>query len=413
VVVALSGGVDSAVAATLLVKRGYKCIGLHMKLWTTSNRRLGNTEALKSAETLRRAQRVAKKLEIPFYVVDLRKEFKKRVVDYFCEAYGKGLTPNPCVVCNRFIKFGKLLDYARRLECEYLATGHYARIAVEVRGSLFSKTQAGKKGELKNYSSLLSDPPTRVSEVKSNCNWTADQYFSKRIPSPLFHLLVARDKKKDQSYFLYRLNQGQLSHVMFPNGEYLKSEVREMARKWGLPVKDTRESQEICFLEGQDYREFLQSRIAWQIKPGEVIDSKGKVVGEHFGLPLYTIGQRSGFRIEHRAFGREKRKVPVLYVVEKDGKKNRLVVGREYEMQKKEFEVGELGLINPGVELAKFKKDVKVKLRSQGKLLNCRVFRLLKGKTRICLEKPEMGLAAGQSAVFYRGYEVLGGGVII
>jgi tRNA-specific 2-thiouridylase len=317
------------------------------------------------------------------------------------------------VVCNRFIKFGELWKEVKKLGCDYLATGHYARIAVEVRESLFSKTQAGKKGGLKNYSFLLSDLPTRPSEVKSNCNLTADQYFSKRTPSPLFRLLVARDKKKDQSYFLYRLNQEQLAHVLFPNGGYLKSEVREMARKWGLPVKDTRESQEICFLEGQDYREFLKVRIAGKIKPGEAVDVKGKLIGEHFGLPLYTIGQRSGFRIEHRAFGREKRKVPVLYVVEKDSKKNRLVVGRECEMQKKEFEVGELGLINPGVELAKFKKDVKVKLRSQGKLLDCRVFRLLKGKIRVCLEKPEMGLAAGQSAVFYRGYEALGGGVII
>ena len=409
VAVAMSGGVDSAVAAARLVKAGYDCVGFHMKLWGNSNGRPGNTETLpcrqaglKFTETLRTARRVAKKLEIRLVVVDLRKEFKKRVVDYFCEAYGRGLTPNPCVVCNQLIKFGELLKHARKLGCDYLATGHYARIAIEVRGSLFSKTQAGKKSGLKNHYFLLNDLPTRSSEVKSDCNLTADQYFSKRTPLPLYHLLMARDKKKDQSYFLYRLNQEQLSHVLFPNGDYLKSEVKEMAARWGLPVKEVAESQEICFLGGHDYREFLKDRIGNRIKGGEVVDGQGRIIGEHFGLPLYTIGQRTGFKIYHRVFGRLKNKVPVLYVIGKEVKKNRLVVGRRNEVERREFEVKDISWVNANYELGIKNKEFKcrIKIRNQGKLLKCKIHGE-RGRIRVFLEEGERGVAKGQSAVFY------------
>jgi len=344
VAVALSGGVDSGVAAALVVKKGYQTAGFHMFLW--------KERPSKTDESLEAARKTADQLGIPFYKVDFLEEiFKKRVVDYFLKEYGLGRTPNPCVMCNRFIKFGELMDYAKGLGYDYLATGHYARV---------------KEDED-------------------------------------FHLLMGKDRKKDQSYFLYTLTQKKLARVMFPVGNYQKTEVIKMARKWKLPVAERPESQEICFYPEDDYRPFLKRQIKGKIVPGKVVDIKDKVIGEHQGLPLYTVGQRHGFKIT------DKKVIGPLYVIDKKIKKNQLVVGFGKEVEKKEFGVKEVNWISGKTP----KKEIKcqVRIRHQGELLGCRV----KGiglRVKVVLDEPERGVAPGQAAVFYQKEEVLGGGLI-
>lgn len=251
VVVGLSGGVDSGVAAALLVKQGYEVTGVHLHLWC-ENQNIRNKGYKVEAEEA--ARRTALQLGIPFRVFNLADFFKDKIVDYFLKSYGDGLTPNPCVRCNRLIKFGALYDRIRAMGYDFLATGHYCRIVAEV-------------------------PKSR----------------SKVPNKKVFHLLAGVDKNKDQSYFLYNLTQAQLGHLLFPLGELMKTEVRKMARELKLPVAERPESQEICFLAEKDYRPFLERNIAGRIIPGEVVDGQGKVIGRHRGLPLYTIGQRHGF----------------------------------------------------------------------------------------------------------------------
>jgi tRNA-specific 2-thiouridylase len=350
VAIALSGGVDSGVAAALIVKAGYQVAGFHLQLWTEEikNRRFENKCC--STESLVAARKTAEQLGIPFYKVDFLKEiFKKKVVDYFLKEYGLGWTPNPCVTCNQFIKFSELMDYAKTLGYDLLATGHYAR-------------------------------------VKNNS---------------YFHLLKGKDKKKDQSYFLYRLTQKKLARVMFPVGNYQKTQVIQMAQKWRLPVAKRPESQEICFFPEKDYRPFLKRQIKEKIVPGEVVDTEGKVIGKHQGLPLYTLGQRHGFRVT------DKKVIGPLYVIDKKIKKNQLVVGFGKEAEKKEFWVKKVNWIHPEKNVKKSLK-CKVRIRHQGDFLGCKV----RGE-EVILDESERGVAPGQAAVFYQGEEVLGGGVIV
>jgi len=337
--VAISGGVDSGVAAALLVRSGYQVAGFHLQLWQEVPE--------KAQDSLKVARETAEKLKIPFYLVDFQSSFKKRVVDYFLKEYARGFTPNPCVKCNQLIKFGELREHARTLGYDYLATGHYARI-------------------------------------KKNKE---------------FHLLKGKDEKKDQSYFLYGLTQKQLVQTLFPVGDYQKKEVIKMAKKWSLPVAERPESQEICFFRESDYRPFLKRQIKKKIIPGEVVDVGGRVIGEHQGLPLYTIGQRHGFRIT------DKKVIGPLYVVAKKIKKNQLVVGFGQEVEKKEFKVKEVNWISG--ERPKKEIRCRVRIRHQGELLGGKF-----KKGRVFLDESERGVAPGQAAVFYQGEEVLGGGII-
>ncbi|MCJ7793113.1 MAG: tRNA 2-thiouridine(34) synthase MnmA [Candidatus Marinimicrobia bacterium] len=348
VAVAMSGGVDSGVAAALIVKAGYETAAFHMHLWSEELKDKIFVNKCCNTESLETARKTAEQLNIPFFKVDFLEEiFKKRVVDYFLKEYGLGKTPNPCMVCNRFIKFGELMDYARTLGYDYLATGHHAR-------------------------------------VKKDKN---------------FHLLMGKDKKKDQSYFLYSLNQKKLSQVVFPVGGYQKTAVIKMAKKWKLPVAERPESQEICFYPEDDYRPFLKRQIKEKIIPGEVVNPQGKVIGKHQGLPLYTIGQRHGFRITDKGV------IGPLYVIDKKVKKNQLVVGFGEEAEKKEFKVKEVSWVSG--ERPKKEIRCRVRIRHQGELLECR----LKG-AKVVLGESERGVAPGQAAVFYQGEEVLGGGII-
>jgi len=234
VVVAMSGGIDSSVAAALLKRAGFNVVGVHMKFWSSTGSIKENRCCTLEAE--KRARLVAKKLGIPFYVFNFEKEFKKRIVDYFLKEYKAGRTPNPCVVCNREIKFGLLLEKALKLDADYIATGHYCR-------------------------------------VKDN------------------KLFKGKDENKDQSYFLWQLKQNQLKHILFPVGGYTKDEVKKLAKKFKLSFAKVKESMEICFIK-TTINDFLKKYL--KPKPGDIIDNKGNVLGKHQGLYLYTIGQRKG-----------------------------------------------------------------------------------------------------------------------
>ena len=381
VAVALSGGVDSGVAAALVVKAGNKAAGFHMHLWAepvTSYQSPVTSFQNKccSTESLEAARKTADQLGIPFYKVDFLEEiFKKRVVDYFLKEYGLGRTPNPCVMCNRFIKFGELMDYAKNLGYDYLVTGHYARVVKR-------ETQNVRRKTKKNVSPIT------------------------------YHLLRARDEQKDQSYFLYNLTQKKLAQVMFPVGDYQKSEVIKMAKKWKLPVAERPESQEICFYPEKDYRPFLKRQIKGKIIPGKVVNIQGKVIGEHQGLPLYTIGQRHGFEI--RTKNKEQRTkglIPPYYVVRKDVKNNQLVVGFGKEAERKKFWVKEVNWIDPNLQFTIYNLQLLVRIRHQGELLGCRL-QVVGNRVKVVLDEPERGVAPGQAAVFYQQEEVLGGGII-
>jgi len=363
VAVALSGGVDSAVAAALLVKQGYDCTGFHMDLWSES--RSGAQNKCCDLASLKIVLRTTFQLKIPFYKLDLKKVFKQKVVDCFLADYAQGLTPNPCVQCNRFIKFGVLLDYLRKKGFDFMATGHYAQL--------------------------------ELSKDKND----------------IYHLLKAKDSLKDQSYFLYNLTQDQLSHLLFPVGGYFKKEVKKMAKEWQLPVVNRSESQEICFFPEKDYRPFLKRNLKERIKSGEVIDINGKVIGHHSGLPLYTIGQRHGFKLETKSILNGM--IPPYYVVGKSFETNQLIVGFGAQTEAKEFSVSQLNFIDQEnfSRVRSKSKEVEVRIRHQGDFLKGRLKKAQnKNSLRVVLNEPERGVAPGQSAVFYKGRELLGGGII-
>jgi len=356
VAIAMSGGVDSGVVAALLVKEGFECTGFYMELWSETKGK-GFRNKRSNLESSKAALRTARKLKIPFYTIDLKKIFKEKIVDYFLKSYACGLTPNPCIECNKLIKFGILLDYIKKKGYDYLATGHYV----------------GVRKDKKNY-----------------------------------RLLAGADKTKDQSYFLYNLNQEQLSHLLFPLGQYEKKDIISMAKKMGLPVATRPESQEICFFPENDYRPFLKRHLNKEIKHGKVVDLKGKVIGFHLGLPLYTIGQRHGFTISRR---RTSNLAP-FYVINKKEKINQLVVGFGKETERKKFLLKDVNWINP----VKFEKGVfktELKVRYQGELLKVKLLKQSKrNELLVILDETERGIAPGQSVVFYKKDELLGGGII-
>jgi len=362
VVVGLSGGVDSGVSALLLKQAGYEVIGVHLYCWPPKGEE--KPEGCRADEDRKSALKTALELKIPFKILDFSEEYKTRVVDYFYREYEAGRTPNPDVLCNSEIKFGLFLDWALKNGFDYVATGHYARL-----------TEIKTKTDTNNI-----------------C------------------LCIPCDKHKDQTYFLWKLTQKELKHVLFPLGDYLKKEVREMAKKANLSVADRKDSQGICFVGNVDVQEFLRRRL--KEKSGEVVDVKGKVIGAHKGVWFYTIGQRHGFSADGLG-GSFKHARPPLYVVEKDAKKNRLVVGFGVETYKDSFVVGEVNWISEsGLEVGKV---LKVRIRHGRELIPCKLI-----GDRVELEEPQRGVAAGQSAVFYVsreakgevGWECLGGGVI-
>lgn len=355
VLVALSGGVDSSLAAALLKKQGYDCIGVTMRLWVNTgfeNEARQRGRGCCSLAAVEDARRVANKLDIPFYVLNFKEAFREKVVDYFISEYARGRTPNPCIACNRHMKFDLLLRKALELEACHLATGHYARV-------VFDDTDG---------------------------RW---------------HLKKAADQAKDQTYTLYNLTQEQLAHTLFPLGDLHKSEVRALASDLGLAVANKPESQEICFIPDDDYRRFLQEETDFKNPPGPILDLGGTRLGTHKGLSFYTVGQRKGLGL---AAGRP------LYVVEVDQKNNAIIVGDDREVFFVSLIAGDLNYI--AVPEPKEPLPVAIRVRYHASEVEGLLTPLPEGTARVDLERPERAVTPGQSVVFYSCDDVVGGGVI-
>jgi tRNA-specific 2-thiouridylase len=344
---AMSGGVDSSVAATLLQKKGYEVIGITFKLFCYAKTKT-QKKACCSLEAICLAREVCRKLGISHYVVDVSKKFEKEIIKNFINEYIAGRTPNPCIHCNQLIKFPVLISYAKKLGINFVSTGHYARIKNDKNG---------------------------------------------------YHLLKAKDNKKDQTYFLWTLTQDQLKHILLPIGDYKKTEIRKLAKKFDLPVAGREESQEICFVPN-DYRKFLNQKAKKFIKKGPIFDVSGKKLGIHNGLVFYTVGQRTGLGIS--AYN-------PLYVLELDTKNNALVVDEDEFLYKKELIASEINFI--AGKIPQKSLSVKAKIRygmeaQKGKIL------VENKKASIVFEKQQRAITPGQSIVFYNRNEVLGGGII-
>ena len=359
---AISGGIDSGIATALLKREGFDILGVFMKLADTKN----------FLEGEKRAKKLAKFLKIPFLVLDLRKEFKRKIINYFLKEYKAGNTPNPCVLCNKEIKFGLLLEKALDLGANFVATGHYARIK---------------------------------------------RIRNKELGIREFKLLRAKDKGKDQSYFLWMLNQDQLKRILFPIGNYKREEVEKLAKEFKLPVLKAKKSVEICFIE-KTVNEFLKKYL--KKKSGLIVEKisgknqkkhsnilqnvrildRYRILGEHKGLWFYTIGQRKGIGLSAGPF----------WVLDKDLKKNLLIVTRnEKDLLKRELLCKDVNWISE--KGSNFPLKVEAKIRYRQELADATVY----PKNKICrvvFKKPQRAITPGQSIVFYKGEEVLGGGII-
>ena len=377
VVVAMSGGVDSSVSAALLKQAGFDVVGIMMKFWHAP-RSLGEVgkddNRCCSVESEKLARLVAKKIGIPFYVLNVEKEFKKKVVDYFIKDYKKGNTPNPCVVCNKEIKFGFLINKALSLGADFVATGHYVRTSLSRSAT--------------NFFPLLVTPFVSAE--------TSGPGTTKSLLPRSVKLFKGKDTEKDQSYFLWQLNQKQLDHVLFPVGGYTKPEVRKLAKKFDLPTAETPESQEVCFIKDTT-NNFLNKYL--KTKPGKVVDTTGKVLGMHQGLWFYTIGQRRGLEIQQGPW----------FVIGKDLKRNVLIVSKnQKDLDKKELVASDVSWLNP----QKLPIIADVKIRYKSKPAKAKIYKMTGKKAKVEFLKPQRAITAGQSAVFYAGQELLGGGVI-
>ncbi len=352
VVVGMSGGVDSSVAAALLVEQGYRVQGVTLQTWDTED---SETTSKKWQERgcckVGIARYVAQRLQIPHRVIDIRDHFRATVVQDFIQGYLAGLTPNPCVRCNERVKFGCLVDAARELGADYVATGHYAQVLPDAEGRL--------------------------------------------------HLHRGGDPRKDQSYFLYRLDRRWLSSILFPVGGMHKDEVWSRAETIGLPADEVKESQEICFVTKGDYRGFLEEEAPKAARPGAFVGTDGALLGTHRGTPFYTPGQRRGLGL-----AADRR----LYVVRVDAGSNTVVVGTEEDLLEVSCTVSDLNLI--GMDQIDEPVRAQVKVRHATPASSATIWPFEKGRLRIEFEAPQRALSPGQSAVFYRGERVLGGGII-
>ncbi len=338
VFVAMSGGVDSSVAAYLLLEQGYEVEGVTMRLG------LGPDQTAN-------AEKVAKQLKIKHRFVDVQEEFEKRVIDYFCREYRSARTPNPCVQCNKNIKFGILMDLAVR-ENAFFSTGHYARIVFNAQEERF--------------------------ELKKAC-----------------------DLKKDQSYVLFLLKQKQLSRILLPLGELNKDRTKAIAEKLGLPVNES-ESQDICFISHKHYAEFMEERDPdFDPRPGDIVLRSGKVVGRHKGIIFYTIGQRKGLGIAYK---------DPLFVLGFDPENNRVIVGEESELYQDGFEVEESSFTDEGFSAKEFRAEVKIRYNNMPH--NALIVDSGKGVLRVRFDAPQKSVTPGQAAVFYEDDRVIGGGII-
>lgn len=355
----MSGGVDSSVAAALLVEQGYQVVGIMLRLWSEREAPTVGDDSLArlrsnrccTPEDTTLARRVADQLGIPFYLVNVADSFKRLVVDDFVAQYAAGRTPNPCLNCNRHVRFEVLLDKALGLGAEKLATGHYARLRQSADGRI--------------------------------------------------ELLRALDRNKDQSYVLSVLNQYKLSRVMFPLGELNKPQVREIAAMKSLPVADKAESQDLCFVADGDYRRFLARNAPAALRPGPIRDTAGREVGQHGGLALYTIGQRKGIGLS----GPE-----ALYVIALDATENAVIVGTMSELGRNECMALRVNYVSQEIPSAPFRATAKIRYKAHE--ATCTITPLPNSAARIYFDKAQRDITPGQAIVFYDQEVVIGGGII-
>ncbi|MGD2252068.1 MAG: tRNA 2-thiouridine(34) synthase MnmA [Anaerolineales bacterium] len=348
IAVAMSGGVDSSVAAAMLAEQRHDVFGLMMRLWSADPH---GANRCCSPEDMALARQVAAQLQIPFYVIDAQEAFKKHVVDPFVNGYAQGITPNPCINCNRHIRWQFLLRHALAMGATHLATGHYAQ---------------------------------------------------KRLTDGRYRIFRAKDRSKDQSYVLSVLGQDQLSHALFPLGDFTKAEVRRVARRLRLPVSERAESQDLCFVGSHgDYRAFLQSQGVTLPPPGPIVDLHGNVLGQHQGLANYTLGQRKGIGVSASS---------PLYVHAKDLRTNTLVVGPNPALSHDSFHANQVNWVigSPPSEPI----HATVRVRYQAPETSTVVIPLSGDRAEIKPITPVIGVTPGQAAVFYQDQECLGGGII-
>ena len=348
--IAMSGGVDSSVAALLMKNKGYDCIGCTMKLFDNNDAGVSESRTCCSLDDVEDARSVAFRLGIPYYVFNFSEEFREKIIGKFISSYENGMTPNPCIDCNRYMKFEKLLARAEILGCEYLVTGHYARIARE---------------------------------------------------NGRFVLKKALDDSKDQSYVLYTLTQEQLGHVMFPLGSLTKQEARNIAEKNGFVNADKPDSQDICFVPDGNYASVIERHTGKSSQPGCFVGMDGNVLGYHKGIIHYTVGQRRGLGISS---------TEPLYVCGIDKENNAIILGRRQDLFKKETDVTDINWISG--EVPSFPVCCKVKIRYRHSEQPATVMPDGNG-AHIVFDEPQRAITPGQSAVFYDGDTVLGGGTII
>ena len=338
----MSGGVDSSVAAALLKEQGYEVVGMTIRVKPADG----------SNDDIRVAQSVAEKLGIAHHIVDCRELFSQKVVDHFCAEYSRGRTPNPCVRCNEYVKFDALLNKARELGAEFVATGHYARIE-----------RLGKSGRY---------------QLKKGC-----------------------DSGKDQSYFLYFLKQDVMGHISLPLGEMKKDDVRNIARSLGLASADREESQDMCFVAKGDYRGFVGARMPQAGEPGPILDRQGNVLGRHRGILSYTVGQRKGMGISDKQ---------PLYVTRIDAERNAIIVGSKADVYGDELIASSLNWIE--FDTLEQPIEVKAKIRYRHREGDAVVTPISNSEVNVKFAQPQMAITPGQSVVFYKGSVVVGGGTI-
>lgn len=350
VLVGMSGGVDSSVAAYLLKEQGYEVIGATMQIWQDDEEFIEKEGGCCSLSAVADARRVANKIGIPFYVMNFKDAFKKNVIDYFVDEYMEGRTPNPCVACNKFIKFSSFLDKAMTLGIDYVATGHYAIIEKQNNRYIIRKSE---------------------------------------------------DDKKDQTYALYNLTQFQLKRTLMPCGQYKKSEIREIAKKIGLRVHNKKDSQEICFIPDNDHGRYIKNRFPSKVRQGNFVDKSGNVLGTHKGIVYYTIGQRKGLDI---AFGKP------MYVVDINPFRNEVVLGNLDDLLNTELIAKDVNYIP--FDNLKEPMEVETKIRYSQIPSKAVITPMENGKVKVNFNEKQRAITKGQSVVFYKGDLLIGGGII-
>lgn len=351
VVVAMSGGVDSSVAAALLVEQGYDVVGMMMRLWSEETVVGGAHNRCCTPDQMADARRIAAQLGIPFYVLDTKEVFRNTIVEFFVDQHRQGVTPNPCMECNRQIRFRYLLQNALAMDAQYLATGHYARVSQDNDGR--------------------------------------------------FTLSKSADSHKDQSYVLSVLGQEQLSHALFPVGVYTKPEVRQIAARFGLPTASKQDSQDLCFIGDNNYRRFLTDHAPDVMVHGSIVRKNGEVIGEHNGLVNYTIGQRKGLGLSTPE---------PLYVIGINPQQNVLVVGTADELGRGSLTAKHVTWVSGITPTEPFRAEVKIRYKSTP--VPALVEPLPDSRMSITFDASLRDITPGQGAVVYNGDQVLGGGVI-